>query len=309
MVFSQLSLQEKQTVLQLKEKEKFRPVLAETKNHDESSYNSQPSFGDIRIQYRTVSANSDVVQYGRHKRKRSPSPFMIFNIEQRPKLKEANPGLSFGEIAKMIGAMWKGMSEDEKEPYYKMALDEKQSLKYSDDDSDDEYIEHIKSSRTNRLRYMGSTPSKTSLIGRAVIKRMVDDESDDDDTVLFPDLSNPDNIWLMTGYGEKKLFSLDDPDDATHLDMGHLYSAVDFWNRIGRYTGMKSSCVTNFMRDTNNYRIQLGRRNCQTAPHVTYQPVASQINPDFKYIPCSTPGSTSNFDEMIEELKRQGLRK
>lgn len=148
---------------------------------------------------------------------------------------------------------------------------------------------------------MGSTPMKTSLVGKAVIDRMLADESNDD-TSLYREGSK---IFMKTKYSEADL-SL--TDDATHLDMGHIYPAVKFWNEIGRYTGAQSSCVRSFMLDPNNYRIQYGRRNCQTAPHETYKSVADKINRNFLYICFSAPENFENIDKMIENLEREGLR-
>jgi len=42
---------------------------------------------------------------------------MFFTQEWREKIKEENPGISFGEVAKRLGAKWKTMSEEDKEPY------------------------------------------------------------------------------------------------------------------------------------------------------------------------------------------------
>jgi hypothetical protein len=40
---------------------------------------------------------------------------MFFTQEWREKIKEENPGISFGEVAKKLGAKWKEMTDEEKE--------------------------------------------------------------------------------------------------------------------------------------------------------------------------------------------------
>jgi hypothetical protein len=42
---------------------------------------------------------------------------MFFTQEWREKIKEESPGISFGEVAKRLGAKWKSMTEEEKEPF------------------------------------------------------------------------------------------------------------------------------------------------------------------------------------------------
>ncbi|EAX98410.1 HMG box family protein [Trichomonas vaginalis G3] len=53
------------------------------------------------------------------------SPYIIFSKEKRPQVKAENPGISFGDIAKKLGEMWKNMSEEEKKPYIEKAEAEK----------------------------------------------------------------------------------------------------------------------------------------------------------------------------------------
>lgn len=48
------------------------------------------------------------------KPKRAPSPYINFCTEQRPKLKDANPGATFGELGKMLGEHWKKLTDAEK---------------------------------------------------------------------------------------------------------------------------------------------------------------------------------------------------
>ena len=227
--------------------------------------------------------------------------FQVFQAEMR-RLRDAGnlpgyTGTGFAAFAQYCGQVWRTLSPDQKDRYAELASQLNAACSKPPERK-----------RSNRYRYMGKTPRKVDPVGQQVIARMVADESDADDTVLFPDLSRPGDTLLLTGYDPQNVYSLTDPEDATHLDMGHLYDAVTFWNEIGRYTGEQSACVRAFMEDPNNYRIQFGRRNCATAPHTGYLPVADRIDPNFAYIPCARVGDASNFHAMIGKLRRQGLR-
>jgi len=51
------------------------------------------------------------------KEKKAPGPYMIFCKEQRPKIVKANPGFSFGEVGKALGAAWGKLSDAQKAKY------------------------------------------------------------------------------------------------------------------------------------------------------------------------------------------------
>ncbi|KAL7411578.1 high mobility group box domain-containing protein [Mrakia frigida] len=53
--------------------------------------------------------------------KKALSSYMIFSQEQRAKVKEDNPSATFGELGKLLGAKWKGLSDGEKQPYVDLA--------------------------------------------------------------------------------------------------------------------------------------------------------------------------------------------
>jgi len=42
---------------------------------------------------------------------------MLFSQEHRPKVKEENPDISFGQIGKKLGEMWRALNDEEKEKY------------------------------------------------------------------------------------------------------------------------------------------------------------------------------------------------
>lgn len=57
---------------------------------------------------------------------KSLSPFIIFNKENREKIKAANPDVTFGELGKLIGNAWKSLDSTEKSTYEQKALVDKQ---------------------------------------------------------------------------------------------------------------------------------------------------------------------------------------
>ncbi|KAG7292318.1 High mobility group nhp1 [Staphylotrichum longicolle] len=75
--------------------------------------------------------------------KRGLSAYMFFANEQRENVREENPGVSFGEVGKLLGQRWKALSEKQRAPYEAKAAadkkryeDEKQA--YNADGDDDE---------------------------------------------------------------------------------------------------------------------------------------------------------------------------
>ncbi|KAK4207323.1 High mobility group box domain containing protein [Rhypophila sp. PSN 637] len=75
--------------------------------------------------------------------KRGLSAYMFFANEQRENVREENPGVSFGEVGKILGQRWKALSEKQRMPYEAKAAadkkryeDEKQA--YNADDGEEE---------------------------------------------------------------------------------------------------------------------------------------------------------------------------
>ncbi|ORY91911.1 high mobility group box-domain-containing protein [Syncephalastrum racemosum] len=71
-----------------------------------------------RVSTRT-SKRSDK-DYSRNKSngpKRALSAYMFFSQENRQKVVEEHPNASFGEVGKILGSKWKGLTEEEKGPY------------------------------------------------------------------------------------------------------------------------------------------------------------------------------------------------
>ncbi|KAK5940048.1 Non-histone chromosomal protein 6 [Knufia obscura] len=58
--------------------------------------------------------------------KRGLSAYMFFANDQRDTVREENPGISFGQVGKVLGDKWKALSEKQRAPYdAKAAADKK----------------------------------------------------------------------------------------------------------------------------------------------------------------------------------------
>ncbi|QSS52720.1 non-histone chromosomal protein 6 [Histoplasma capsulatum var. duboisii H88] len=75
--------------------------------------------------------------------KRGLSAYMFFANEQRENVREENPGISFGQVGKVLGERWKALNEKQRAPYEaKAAADKKryedEKASYNAQDEDDE---------------------------------------------------------------------------------------------------------------------------------------------------------------------------
>nr|XP_012292381.1 high mobility group protein B1-like [Aotus nancymaae] len=61
--------------------------------------------------------------------KRPPSAFFLFCSEYRPKIKGEHPGLSTGDVVKKLEEMWTNTAADDKQPYEKKAVKQKEKYK------------------------------------------------------------------------------------------------------------------------------------------------------------------------------------
>ncbi|KAH8905570.1 hypothetical protein BR93DRAFT_929833 [Coniochaeta sp. PMI_546] len=58
--------------------------------------------------------------------KRGLSAYMFFANEQRDNVREENPGVTFGQVGKILGERWKALSDKQRTPYEaKAAADKK----------------------------------------------------------------------------------------------------------------------------------------------------------------------------------------
>ncbi|KAL1997815.1 hypothetical protein VTN02DRAFT_693 [Thermoascus thermophilus] len=75
--------------------------------------------------------------------KRGLSAYMFFANEQRESVREENPGISFGQVGKVLGERWKALTDEQRRPYEEKALadkkryeDEKASYNAGDEDEE-----------------------------------------------------------------------------------------------------------------------------------------------------------------------------
>ncbi|KAI2463283.1 Non-histone chromosomal protein 6 [Annulohypoxylon bovei var. microspora] len=58
--------------------------------------------------------------------KRGLSAYMFFANEQRENVRDENPGISFGQVGKILGERWKALNDKQRTPYEaKAAADKK----------------------------------------------------------------------------------------------------------------------------------------------------------------------------------------
>jgi len=76
--------------------------------------------------------------------KRGLSAYMFFANEQRDSVREENPGITFGQVGKILGERWKALSEKQRGPYEAKAQadkkryeDEKQAYAAQADEDED----------------------------------------------------------------------------------------------------------------------------------------------------------------------------
>ncbi|KAI7874270.1 high mobility group box domain-containing protein [Mucor mucedo] len=63
--------------------------------------------------------------------KRGLSAYMFFSQASRAQVKEDNPDATFGQIGKLLGEKWKGMTDEDKKPFHEKA--EKDKQRYEDE--------------------------------------------------------------------------------------------------------------------------------------------------------------------------------
>ncbi|KAJ9663153.1 Non-histone chromosomal protein 6 [Neophaeococcomyces mojaviensis] len=108
------------------------------------------SVSDIEMPKTTSKSKSTTKTRGDGKKKKDPnapkrglSAYMFFANEMRDQVREENPGISFGQVGKVLGDRWKALSEKQRQPYEaKAATDKKryeeEKAKYNAGDDDEE---------------------------------------------------------------------------------------------------------------------------------------------------------------------------
>ncbi|WP_228462892.1 GH-E family nuclease [Chryseobacterium caseinilyticum] len=91
---------------------------------------------------------------------------------------------------------------------------------------------------SNRLKYLGRTPGKTSKTGEKVIEAMKKEGK------------------IRTKKGVQQFKASDGKwYDMKYADMSHKKDAVTWWNKTGRKYGAKSEKVRKWMLDSKNYDL------------------------------------------------------
>ena len=49
------------------------------------------------------------------KKMQAPSAYIMFCVRKRSEVQQANPNATFGDLGRMLGSIWKSMSESDKE--------------------------------------------------------------------------------------------------------------------------------------------------------------------------------------------------
>ena len=126
-----------------------------------------------------------------------------------------------------------------------------------------------------RKKFVGSTPSKYSNVGKHVLERMHDEDPSQIKNMPDggPEDWSKDDLKKVQVRGEDgKFYGYDE------CDMGHYpIDAVVYWNNVGRFYGPKAPEVREWMNDPNIYILQPGVLNqgdgrIMGASGMTYQP-------------------------------------
>lgn len=96
--------------------------------------------------------------------KKALTAFMYFSTEVRPKIKKENPTMSFGDLGKKIGELYRALSADEKKRFEDMAKTDKERYKKAQGDFE-----------------------KSSTIKKAEDDGVDDSDDDDDDSDVASD--------------------------------------------------------------------------------------------------------------------------
>lgn len=88
---------------------------------------------DVKVEPISITMSQVTFDFSKVKHKRekkdtpnkSLSPFIIFNKENREKIKAANPDVTFGELGKLIGSAWKSLNEFDRKSYEQKAEEDK----------------------------------------------------------------------------------------------------------------------------------------------------------------------------------------
>ncbi|EQL36251.1 hypothetical protein BDFG_02219 [Blastomyces dermatitidis ATCC 26199] len=87
--------------------------------------------------------------------KRGLSAYMFFANEQRDNVREENPGISFGQVGKVLGERWKALNEKQRAPYEAKAAADKK--RYEDEKASYNSFDSAPSPSLSDLYHLPST--------------------------------------------------------------------------------------------------------------------------------------------------------
>merc|ERR1712080_787249 len=120
-------------------------------------FNPQPSGKEYKFNKRKSAKKKPTKRKSTKKKqkrtgpKRPPSSYFLFADEKRPSVREAHPELSVTEQAKMLGKMWKEISEEEKKKYVDKAAELKEEGK-KEEKKEEKKVLHSRSGRVRKQR-------------------------------------------------------------------------------------------------------------------------------------------------------------
>lgn len=117
--------------------------------------------------------------------KRSKTAWVCFSTAQRAKVQEANPDLSFGDVAKKLSDMWKELSDADKAPYEAEAAKDKARYDEEKEEYDSTHTQRRKKGKKTKKKGSAKSPAKAKKSAPAKRKRADsdNDDSDSDDDV------------------------------------------------------------------------------------------------------------------------------
>jgi len=103
-------------------------TAAEKKPYEKSNAKDKERYEAEKAAYKGSAAGSDEEDGGKKKGtkkakkdkaapKSAPSAYVLFCSSERPKLKDKHPDAKFGELGTLLGAAWKALDGDAKEPF------------------------------------------------------------------------------------------------------------------------------------------------------------------------------------------------
>lgn len=81
---------------------------------------NEEKFKNFKDEYYTK-IGKNVLNIPKIPKERRATAFVLFSRDERPRVKEENPTLGFGQVSKLLGVLWKEQNSEIKEKYLKMS--------------------------------------------------------------------------------------------------------------------------------------------------------------------------------------------